>query len=58
MKSKKVAEIKMFGRVLMVFQREGWAYEFAVYEGAGTKIFIDEFESFQEAIDCMIKELY
>ena len=60
MKQRQVMKIKIFGKTLVVLQRSCKHYEFMVCEmiDAKQKLNLEEFVSFQEAVDFAINYLY
>ena len=55
---KQVMKVEMFGQVYAVYHKPGIKYEYKVCAIAGTKIWLDEFESFQEAAEDVLSRLY
>ena len=57
---KQVMKVEMYGQIYAVYQKPGVQYEFKVYRplAGRQKIYLDEFESFQEAMEYVVRKLY
>lgn len=61
---KQVLKTNIFGRTLVIEWNEKWKYEYCLCEvkeiakGLKSKEWIGEYESFQEALEEMIRQLY
>lgn len=61
---RQVLKATIFGRTLIIGWCEKWENEYCLYEvkeiaeGCKGKEWLGEFESFQEAVEAMIRQLY